>query len=674
MTAETMTSAIIAVAAVPLFYLIYFRHFFTYYREQENIPEYLKHVEFFLYGTSFALALVLGAPLLQTALHRDSLIFDAFVRAALIEKAGLLALFLAAARHYPRFSVLEGIVAGILLGCGFSLVENIVYVMNYGSAVIIPRLLFSAPLHLTTCGMMGYYLSVMLMSAGSITKAYRAFLALAVPVLFHGAFDYLMFNQNDSIHLSGPLVIVLVTILELFITRAKIIPAKKALALQGLRFEDWLMKYRQPRFERWIQNSMGTPWEKKVPLFKLSTGPALWVMVPLLLIWSLASLPFSSVITAALGLDLGKPVSVLLTTVYPASLAVTLAMVGVINPDFFRYNIVRLPILFDAVVQYQDREESIISFDIGPVNCFLRSFESLGTESLSMHFELPGFRSSAITARTLWENHNTGTDEPTGSIVLIENADRKFYLFVARYFLLRIWKGIIFNLKLPGFERIRKLFMPPATVLLKEVVYHPGTVIFKQGESINSFYFIKKGEVQIIQEMDSGPEIVLETMTRGQIFNEMALLGDTRRTVTARCLTRCVLAEARADNLQALIVNDPDFALALARKLLHRVDGTQQSLTQTIEYLQSLIRIKDRGIHRATLLTAMLFGARPEDGAVRIAAAAQSDKLQGVNSQDLAGYLRRILTMEKPRPEEAQKNQAVERLLDGLTVNIEKET
>ncbi|HOW82128.1 MAG TPA: cyclic nucleotide-binding domain-containing protein [Spirochaetota bacterium] len=673
-TTGTAVSTIIALGAVPLFYFIYLRHFFSYYRQEKAVPEYIKHFESLLYGVSLALAIIICAPLIEIIFPRDSLMSSAFIKAALVEKSGVLVALLLITRYYPSFSVLEGILSGISIGAGFSLVENIVYASNFGPSVIIPRLLFSAPLHLTTCGMAGYFVSAMRMSESRPGKCFRLVMALTVPTAFHGLFDSMLFTQGPRLYLSGPLVIVVVSVLELLISRAKLIPDRNSLREQSLRLEDWFLKYRQPRFERWILNSMGTAADIKVRLFRAHRNRALWPVAAALFAASAAALPFSEKISSAMGLDLGGNISVLLTSVYPASMAATLVLVGIINPDFFRFNIVRLPIIFDSILHLETGDESVISFDITPSNCFLRSFEPLGAVPIDIHFEINKIRSPRVKALPLWENHGEkGNGEPTGTIVSITGAEPGFHLFVIRYFLLRIWKGIVFNLKLPGFESIRRLFLSPVTVMQKEVMYNPGTEVFRQGESINTFYFIKKGKVEIIRKLDSGEEIVLESMEAGQIFNEMALLGDTRRTVTARCATRCVLAEAKSDNLEALITNDPDFALALVLKLLNRVDSTQNSLTQTIEYLQNLIQLKEKGSHRAGLLIAMLLGVLPKDGAVTVPAKGKTATVTGITRPDMLSYLKRIYSLEKANPDESKKTKAIEKMLDGLRIEIQKE-
>ncbi len=97
-------------------------------------------------------------------------------------------------------------------------------------------------------------------------------------------------------------------------------------------------------------------------------------------------------------------------------------------------------------------------------------------------------------------------------------------------------------------------------------------------------------------------------MEQGQIFNELALLGDTRRTVTVVCETRCVLAQASADNLEALIKFNPDFALALVSKLAHRVDQSQASLTESMEYMRTLLQVRSWKARNALMLVLGMLG------------------------------------------------------------------
>jgi Kef-type K+ transport system membrane component KefB len=73
-----------AILPVPLFYLIYYRHFSASEEKRENAR--LKHLEAFLGGIAAALAIILLSPFIGDMLSSESVFFQGFVRAALVEK------------------------------------------------------------------------------------------------------------------------------------------------------------------------------------------------------------------------------------------------------------------------------------------------------------------------------------------------------------------------------------------------------------------------------------------------------------------------------------------------------------------------------------------------------------------------------------------------------------
>ncbi|HDR05599.1 MAG TPA: cyclic nucleotide-binding domain-containing protein [Candidatus Marinimicrobia bacterium] len=68
-----------------------------------------------------------------------------------------------------------------------------------------------------------------------------------------------------------------------------------------------------------------------------------------------------------------------------------------------------------------------------------------------------------------------------------------------------------------------------------------GTVIFKEGDLGFSMFIIQRGQVEITTKVD-GQTIILAVLGEGEIFGEMALLGDSHRSasVTAVRNTMCL--------------------------------------------------------------------------------------------------------------------------------------
>ncbi|HSV97398.1 MAG TPA: cyclic nucleotide-binding domain-containing protein [Spirochaetota bacterium] len=603
-----LTSFITALLPVPLIYLIYFRHFFKHYRRESITPEYARHLESLLCGIALALIIILLAPFINSMVSTQSIVTEAFIKAALVEKLGALIALLFIIKTKSPMRLLDCVICGISVGVGFSMVENVFYASNYGPSVILVRILFSVPLHLTTCALIGYFIGLWRLSDSGSSRMLNLARAVFIPLILHGLFDLLLISGGTHSYWIGPLIIFTVGALELLIARAKMIPERAQLDGMGLRLEDWHVLFRQPRYERWILNSMGTPTGSGARLFKSQGGAGLWALTALFIIAAVILFPFRNELISLLGLEMASEERVLIVSIYPASIGFILMMVGTVNPSFFKYSAMRIPIIFDAVLRRDDTEENLVTFDITAANCFLRTFEPFpSTGALTIYFETRSFRSPEIPVSLIWENH-LPQNGPTGSIVRLIGAGTAFYRFLARYYLYRLKKGLVFNLKLPGFEGIRRLFMRPATVMQKEVAYQPGAVVFRQGDEVNTFYFIRKGRINFYRELESGERVFLESMEQGQIFNELALLGDTKRTVTVVCETRCILAQASADNLEALIKNNPDFALALAQKLAHRVDQSQAALSESMDYMSKLLSVRSWKARNALLLVLGMLG------------------------------------------------------------------
>ncbi|MBP3893051.1 MAG: PrsW family intramembrane metalloprotease [Atopobiaceae bacterium] len=108
----------------------------------------------------------------------------------------------------PNFNyTFDGIVYAVMVGLGFATLENILYVLEYQTIeTAIMRGILSVPLH-CTCGVfMGYFYGVARgqEARGSEEEAARArTLALAVPCIIHGLYDYSLDTETLLASLLG---------------------------------------------------------------------------------------------------------------------------------------------------------------------------------------------------------------------------------------------------------------------------------------------------------------------------------------------------------------------------------------------------------------------------------------------------------------------------------------
>jgi RsiW-degrading membrane proteinase PrsW (M82 family) len=123
--------------------------------------------------------------------------FDAFLVAALVEELfKFLALYLLIWKSSEFNENFDGIVYAVFISLGFALVENILYIFssNDGASVGILRSVTAVPAHALFGVAMGYHFA--LAKFEPTKRTYEIFLALLVPILLHGFYDFWLMSQN----------------------------------------------------------------------------------------------------------------------------------------------------------------------------------------------------------------------------------------------------------------------------------------------------------------------------------------------------------------------------------------------------------------------------------------------------------------------------------------------
>ena len=109
----------------------------------------------------------------------------------------------------------DGILYAIFISMGFALVENILYVIPTGFGVAISRSILSVPGHMLFAIPMGYYLSLSRFESGASAR-YHIFLSLAIPILLHGTFDFILMYTSAKAELNPGLAVFLMLAFVIF--------------------------------------------------------------------------------------------------------------------------------------------------------------------------------------------------------------------------------------------------------------------------------------------------------------------------------------------------------------------------------------------------------------------------------------------------------------------------
>ncbi len=84
--------------------------------------------------------------------------------------------------------------------------------------------------------------------------------------------------------------------------------------------------------------------------------------------------------------------------------------------------------------------------------------------------------------------------------------------------------------------------------ILREEIFEDGQTVFVEGSTGRDVYQVRHGAVVISKEAGQG-KLIVEVLRSGEVFGEMAFLGEVNRTATARALGRTTLGVADLPDL-----------------------------------------------------------------------------------------------------------------------------
>ena len=86
--------------------------------------------------------------------------------------------------------------------------------------------------------------------------------------------------------------------------------------------------------------------------------------------------------------------------------------------------------------------------------------------------------------------------------------------------------------------------------------FEPGSTIFHKGEEAQCAYFIRSGEVEVLQG-EGAEQKAVATLSSGQYFGEMALIHNAPRNATVRARTRSTVAVLGKRNFAIMLTLMP---------------------------------------------------------------------------------------------------------------------
>lgn len=187
-----MILLLIGLAIAPCIALI----FFIYFRDKyDKEPLGLLIASFFLGGLSIVPSIVVELLMDKIMFIQQYLFLKAFIGIGLVEEGWKLFFIYALPWRKKAFDEpFDGIVYAVMVSMGFATFENIMYVVQGGFQVGVLRIFTAVPAHCMFAVIMGYFLGYARFSHKN--EPILMMLALLVPSIMHGAYDFFLMERS----------------------------------------------------------------------------------------------------------------------------------------------------------------------------------------------------------------------------------------------------------------------------------------------------------------------------------------------------------------------------------------------------------------------------------------------------------------------------------------------
>ncbi len=106
-----------------------------------------------------------------------------------------------------------------------------------------------------------------------------------------------------------------------------------------------------------------------------------------------------------------------------------------------------------------------------------------------------------------------------------------------------------------------------------------GRIFYMPGETAETLFILKEGRVQLYRLTPEGRKMILDTLTPGTVFGEMAVIGQGMQNSFAEAVEPCTLCVMSRRDVLELLQAHPETALHLLNIVGTRLMDTEKRLT-----------------------------------------------------------------------------------------------
>jgi CRP/FNR family transcriptional regulator len=144
----------------------------------------------------------------------------------------------------------------------------------------------------------------------------------------------------------------------------------------------------------------------------------------------------------------------------------------------------------------------------------------------------------------------------------------------------------------PAFETLQREDLERIAQVAVPRSFDPGQLVFREGDDSDTCYIVREGRARAVRRHADGRAITLATFGPGDIFGELAMFEDERRSATIEAVEATVVVGVLGGDMRRLMSEHPGIAMRLAVALAGRLRETNERLSrQSFQTVQSRVAV-----------------------------------------------------------------------------------
>jgi CRP/FNR family transcriptional regulator, cyclic AMP receptor protein len=146
--------------------------------------------------------------------------------------------------------------------------------------------------------------------------------------------------------------------------------------------------------------------------------------------------------------------------------------------------------------------------------------------------------------------------------------------------------------RVPVFEELAEPDLRRVAEVAVPRQFGAGEVVFREGDDSDTCYVVRTGHARALREHPDGRQITLATFGPGDIFGELAMFDDERRSATVEATDALDVVGILGPDMRRLMRAHPDIAVKLVISLGRRLRAANERLArQSFQTVQSRVAL-----------------------------------------------------------------------------------